>query len=53
MDEQLEKVICKALPLPSCPQKAEAIKLTRVWLKREILKLYTPQINQVGPTQLK
>ena len=49
MDEELEKIICKAIPLPTCPQKKEAAILTRLWLKREIIALYTPKVNYIGP----
>ena len=40
---ELEKIINKAIPLPTCPAKQVHAIATRVWLKREIEKLM--QVN--------
>jgi len=51
MESELEKLICKAIPLPSCPQKKEAAVASRAWLKKELLKLFTS--NKPGPSLTK
>ena len=47
MGEALEELICKAIPLPTCPQKRVNAMASRVWLKREIEKLYEPMLKRV------
>ena len=55
MEDALEVLICKAMPLPTCPQKRVNVIASRVWLKREIEKIYQPikKGRQVGPKMLK
>jgi hypothetical protein len=51
--DKLEQIINKAIPLPTCPQKKEAAIAARVWLKREIERLYGPVVLNIGPGLIK
>lgn len=40
MATKLQEIIIQALPSVSCPVDMQNIRLRRVWLEKEILKLY-------------
>lgn len=41
IDKQLEKLIIKAIDLPTCPVKREHAIAQRAWLKKKVLELYS------------
>jgi hypothetical protein len=41
MEQQLEEICKRAIPLPECPVKKQDAIARRIWLKKEIKKLLT------------